>query len=616
MSEQPKQFSKSNFANTFILPVLLAFLIPAIGLAFFLHAEERYNSEARKALVDGVLKDAAMIPAERNQAIAFFNEHPFSELVQNEEVAKDLEFWTRFDYFAFRWLIRLSAVSIVASVGVFVFMAVCVVFSLQSQNAQYLSLSVGWQVLRIYGAVQAVIQGVVILALSYYVTALWMHSYYPKLILCAAIFAALGVGVVLKAIFKRVDIDHAVEGVVIDRTANPALWADLNAICTKVGAKPPDQVIVGIDDSFFVTEMPITASGTKCSGRTLFVSLSLLRQLHGREASAILAHEMAHFSGSDTLYSKKISPLLARYGAYLGALYQGGVTRPIFYFMHCFWALFQLSLGKLSRQREFRADKIAAETTSPRDFAGGLLRVVAFSKFRGQIQKSLFENERALEAANISEQIGAGFNDYARSFAATEKIGGLESPHPFDSHPPTVDRLAAIGASTSNEYAESLLGAAGDAQWYHLIENAAEIEQKQWSEFEAYFRKMHEESLPYRFLPSTDEERAIVVKFFPEITFPSKDGAGLVFNCEGVHLQSWPAPVQYKEITKCVMDSNKGALTIHYERNGTKKGVIRLKAFGNHKQEVVNAFNLYYSRFLNAKAYQEHKQARVAKVSS
>lgn len=613
MADERQQFSKSSFANTFILPVLLAFLIPGIGLAFFLHAEQQYDSDARKSLIDGVMKDGSVPPAERDRAIAFFNEHPFSELIQHEEVAKGLDSSVRFDYFAFRWLIRLSIVSIVASLAVFVFMAVCVLFSLRSQNAQYLSLSVGWQVLRIYGAVQAVIQGVVVLALSYYMTALWAHSYYPKLILCAAIFAAIGVGVVLTAIFKRVETNHAVEGAVIDRTANPALWADLNAICAKVGAEPPDQVIVGIDDSFFVTEMPITASGTKCSGRTLFVSLSLLRQLHGSEANAILAHEMAHFSGSDTLYSKKISPLLARYGAYLQALYQGGITRPIFYFMHCFWALFQLSLGKLSRQREFRADKIAAETTSPRDFAGGLLRIVAFSKFRGQIQKTLFENERVLATANISEQIGAGFNDYARSFAATEKIGELESPHPFDSHPPTVDRLAAIGASTSNEYAESLLRVPGNAQWYHLIENATEIEQQQWSEFEAYFRKMHEDSLPYRFLPSTDEERAIVVAAFPELSFPSKDSAGLAIDCEGIQLQSWESPIEYKEMKKLALD--KSVLTIHYERGGKQKANVRLKAFGNRQQEVLDALNRYYSRYLNARAYQDHKQTRTPSPS-
>src|SRR5262249_11233445 len=147
-------------------------------------------------------------------------------------------------------------------------------------------------------------------------------------------------------------------------------------------------------------------------GRTLFVSLSLLKQLQGSEADAVLAHEMAHFSGQDTLYSRKIGPLLNRYNHYLHALHEGGVTRPIYYFMLCFRALYQLSLSKQSRQREFRADRIAAETTSPRDVASALLRIVAYSKYRNDVEQDLFKQERVLETANVCERIEQGFRQY------------------------------------------------------------------------------------------------------------------------------------------------------------------------------------------------------------
>ena len=75
-----------------------------------------------------------------------------------------------------------------------------------------------------------------------------------------------------------------------------------------------------------------------------------MRVLQGAEADAVMAHEMAHFSGQDTLYSKKISPLLSRYGLYLQALYAGGISRPVYYYMLCFRGLFEISLRRLGRQ--------------------------------------------------------------------------------------------------------------------------------------------------------------------------------------------------------------------------------------------------------------------------
>src|SRR5690606_28099334 len=101
---------------------------------------------------------------------------------------------------------------------------------------------------------------------------------------------------------------------------NP-FWRELKGICDQVGTELPDQVIVGIDDRFFVIETPVCVNGTWYAGRTLYVSLSMLKQLSGREADAVLAHEMAHFSGNDTLHSQKIAPLLSRYQLYLQLLY-------------------------------------------------------------------------------------------------------------------------------------------------------------------------------------------------------------------------------------------------------------------------------------------------------
>ena len=290
-----------------------------------------------------------------------------------------------------------------------------------------------------------------------------------------------------------------------------------------------------------------------------------MKQLHVAEADGVLAHELAHFSGADTFYSKKTAPLLAGYQRYLEALYRGGIGRVVFYFMNCFRSLFELSLGKRRREREFRADRIAAEITSPRDVAGALLRITAYSKFRNEIQLKLFEQERILEIANIAGQIAEGFSAAAVRFAAGHDIGELKSSHPFDSHPPLADRLEAIGVPLSPETAESLLAAQGDGGWYRMIDKAEEIERQQWDDFEAKFRSYHEATLPYRFLPETDEECAIVVKAFPAVTVEGKAGS-LALDHQRLHFTSWKSPIAYREITQCAV--NDGVLQIHYQRDG------------------------------------------------
>ena len=180
-----------------------------------------------------------------------------------------------------------------------------------------------------------------------------------------------------------------VEGELLTRAASPALWARVDGLCRKLGTRPCDNIIGGIDDNFFVTEHPVQLGDRVLRGRTLFVSLSLLKRLAKPEADAILAHEAAHFSGGDTEYSKKTSPMLARFQNYLQALHEGGLSRPVFSFMLLYWSLLQLGLSRSSREREFRADKLAAEATSPASMANALCKVAAYSSYRGRVEASL-----------------------------------------------------------------------------------------------------------------------------------------------------------------------------------------------------------------------------------
>jgi hypothetical protein len=138
-----------------------------------------------------------------------------------------------------------------------------------------------------------------------------------------------------------------------------------------------------------------------------------------------------------------------------------------------------------------------------------------------------------------------------------------------------------------------------------MIDKAEEIERQQWDEFEAKFRSYHEASLPYRFLPETEEECAIVVKAFPPVAVEGKAGS-LTLDHQSLHFTSWTAPIEYREITGCAVKD--GVLQINYQRDGKRKEKLKLGTFGKRQQEALAAINQYWGRYQSATAYQTQKR--------
>ncbi len=539
---------------------------------------------------------------ERAKFKEIFTKVPGSKLVRAPEFAGLFTPEAIQNYTQFRWLIRISMWSILVCVLTFIGVGLCVVLSLRSQRIQYYSLLWSWYVLRLVGVFLTLAQGLLLFALAYWVPALWMNVFVPKLLFVAGLVAAFAVFLVLQSFFKRIKMEIDVSGIEIQESIAKPLWVRLRSICSTLGTQLPDHILVGVDSSFFVTEQSILANGRKLTGRSLFVSLPLLKQLNGTEADAVLAHEMAHFSGQDTLYSRKISPLLTRYENYLEALQKGGTTLPVFYFMNCFRALFEVSLKKLSREREFRADGIAAQLASPRDLAGALLRIMAYTQYREQVEFDLYREQKVLEDADICDRIESGFQKYAHSFASKENIGEMVSIHPFDSHPLMQSRLEKVGFDLVTSETEVLLARPGDGAWYHEIDRSSEIERAQWDEVEENFRNFHAQTLPYRMLPSTDEEKEIVVNAFPVLQFEDKKGV-LTIDYEKFGHSDWPTPVLFKEITH--VENHDGTLLIRYQRDGKQKQSIKSGGFKKQAGDVLAAFEKYYGRYSAAAQFQE-----------
>ena len=334
------------------------------------------------------------------------------------------------------------------------------------------------------------------------------------------------------------------------RATRPELWRELRRVADIVGTATPDQVVVGIDDNFFVTEHPVTVGGQTVRGKTLFVSLAMLKALSGPEAEAILAHEFAHFSGNDTYYSRRIGPLLNRFNYYLRSLYEAGLARPVFYCALMLRQFYEVSIQKLSRAREFRADAIAARTVTPRAMRRRPGAHDGYSEYRRGVERELFEAQTAHERVEIGHRLAAGFQQFAPGFADAIDLREARTTHPFDSHPTLEQRLQAVGRSADVEAIRQSLTIEPDGAWYGKIPDAEHRESTLWTEYEDSFRQAHKHSLVYRYLPSTPSEAAIVARAYPEVTLPAKKETTVTIDHEKITYEAWPLAVRFDQIAQ------------------------------------------------------------------
>jgi Zn-dependent protease with chaperone function len=519
--------SQVGLFRAYALPVLWMFAVPGFALWFAGHGQ-RHLDERFFAFVEPTIRgDSTLSPAEQEQAIRFYHDVPPS-LVCTSSEPEHAQYRENLgeacgDVEQFGWLRTGALASVALGVASLLFALGCALTSFVSRSAQYVSFLVGWNVLKVVGALQALLQGACIVFLSYWMTALWLERYSIKLVGVAGVLAALAVWKVLVAIFKRPPSGIDVEGELIEEAHAPEFWQRIRALCQKLETAPPNHVVAGIDDNFFVTEGEVRVGERSLQGRTLYVSLSLLRILERTEADAVLAHEMAHFHGGDTTHGKRMSPMLSRFQHYLAALHEGVITIPIFHFMLGYYGLFSLSLGRSSREREFAADGTAAKLVSPRDVARSLIKIGAYASYRGRVEDALFEQDAKHHEVHIAKRVANGFSGYATTETVHFDLHDAVTPHPFDSHPRLSERLTHVDAKIEREQYGSILLAPVTGSWVEAIAPANDIETRLWTAYEARFSAAHELALAYRYLPEGEEQRAHVERFFPAQTFAGKE---------------------------------------------------------------------------------------------
>jgi Zn-dependent protease with chaperone function len=334
---------------------------------------------------------------------------------------------------------------------------------------QYASFVVGWRLMTLASTAEVVLQGAMGVWLSYWVTAFFTQKYYVKLIAVVGLLVLAGVALLVVKIFQPLPDDNVVDGKTLTEADAPLLWRRIRHMAKRLKTAPPDNLVAGIDTNFFVTEAPLTVGRQQLKGRSLFVSIPLLRVLSVPEADAVLGHELAHFRGGDTRARAQLGPKLQQFDYYVQGMRDAGFTVVVYYIMQLYRMVFQIALSRDSRAREFKADRAAAKLVSAQAIIQSLVKIAAYAHYRSSTE------------LGISEAVAKGLRPYAASIDFVDDMRTAHIPHPFDSHPPLVQRMRQVGHPVDPDEYRAIVLDAPRLTWADDIIQSEVIEQRLWA---------------------------------------------------------------------------------------------------------------------------------------
>ena len=333
------------------------------------------------------------------------------------------------------------------------------------------------------------VQGIILVASLYFAESYFVGRVHFIFIGALGIGALAGAISILTGLLKfKTKALVRIHGFELTRDENPKIWKKVDELTEIVGAQPPENIVVGLSPSFFVTnaDVELFNKDVRLSGETLYLSLPIMRLLTEDQLSSVVAHELGHFKGDDLTYSMKFAPVYRGLEDALGSLKKNTEGAPAIAILPAAMLLsamhmvFSRNEAKISRIRELEADKIAVEATSSEALALGLAKFSVYAGLWGHVRN---KNADRISIGRISSNLCSVFEDSTRYdiehsilSEVVENVASSTIAHPTDTHPKIGARYEAIGFSKES-ITLTLLTEVGHSS-EHLIENLENIEQE------------------------------------------------------------------------------------------------------------------------------------------
>jgi len=260
-------------------------------------------------------------------------------------------------------------------------------------------------------------------------------------------------------------------GVPVDEGRLPEVSRRVLEIAAKLHAQPPARIIVGLEPPIFVAAAQVNLRGTGVldSALTLYLPAAALRVLSEQELDAVIAHELGHFRGQDLVYSARFVPAYNDLVIALQSVAEGReddhpyfklARLPTIFLLSGMLVIFRHVVTRISRAREFEADRAAVEVAPAEAVVTALVKTLPLSIRWQQVRlanSALVHRGRA-RANLVADHLALVRDMLARSnrekFAAALLAG--KTAHPLDTHPTLSERSAALGVDPQPLIAASL----------------------------------------------------------------------------------------------------------------------------------------------------------------
>lgn len=614
----PEKTVRADLMKVFLLTVAWLFIIPAATLFFADYVMRTQDTTFLARVEQQVAADTRRSSAEKAEILGFYRAHPLSSACTasgpDDQAFHDQVCESFGMHWQFHWAERGAWFTLWLGGALLLAALALGALAYVSRGLRYASFVAGWRLMTTGSAVGVVLQSTMVVWLSFWLTAYFWERYYVKLVAIAGIAAAAAVFYAIYTLFKKLPGVHEIEGELLGPDDAPQLWQRIRALAVQVKTAPPDQVVAGIDTNFFVTEAPCVVQGQPVQGRTLFISIPLLRVLDTQEADAVLAHELAHLGGGDTQRSAMLGPKLQQFDLYTWQMRSGGLTIVAHYLLRLYRMIFSFALARDSREREYTADRVAAGLTAPRAIVQSLIKISAYAGYRNDVEQRLFAQDRQHGATlGIAGFVAEGLQPYARSdaFLTTMRTAGV--PHPYDSHPPLAERMRNVGHAVAEQDYGAIVTTLPAATWVDDMPTAHVIEERLWAAYEQQFSQSHERSLAYRYEPANEEERAVVLRHFPPVAFELKGGERIVVSYEGMHASADGGQrIGWDEVKGLTFNTSSFGNTLvvtHFDKGviGSRTSKIKLRGLGKDEDAFKGVVSQYWQRHQVMRAQQAQR---------